>query len=120
MVGVARGRRDARIGQSGQPRRHTGEDAKRNAGGGQSQSLLTSASEDERVSTLQTEHPSALARELDQPLGDVTLDGGRSATTLSGEFEHNLRPGEPQDRVVNKRIVYNDVCLAKRVHHLEG
>ena len=41
------------------------------------------------------------------------------ATTLSGEFEHDLRPGEPQDRVVDKRIVYNDVCLAKRVHHME-
>ncbi len=120
VVGIAGGRRDIGIGQSGDARGHAGDDAERDAGGDEAHGLLAAAAEHERIAALQAQHPQALARQFDQPLGDVPLAGRGLAAALAGKFPDHVRPGEAKHRLIDQRVVQDHLRLAERVDRMQG
>ena len=62
----------------------------------------------------------AFAGQLDQPFGNVALAGRRSAAALPGKFQRSLRPGQPQNRLMNQGVVKDDIGLAQSIDRMEG
>ena len=86
---------------------------------GQGQRLLAAAPEHEGIAPLQPQHPAAVPRQLDQPLGDVALFRGRHAAALAGELP--LGPGarEVEDASLDQGVVDDHVGAAQRVHGVQ-
>ena len=119
VVGVARGCRDCRIGEAAEPGRDAGHDAERHAGPHQGQRLLAAAAEHEGVAALEAQHALALAREFDQPFGDVALAWRRHAAPLARELARRVRIGEAHHLVADQRVVDDAVGLAQSVQRVQ-
>lgn len=119
MVRPAHGRRDAVDSKRGEAARDTGDDAKRNAGIRESQSLLAAATEDEGIAAFEPQHPLALAGELDQTLADVPLSRGGFASALAGEFQRGPVAGKRQYGRVDEGVVDDGIGRREGVHRMD-
>jgi hypothetical protein len=100
VVDLAMRDRNAGIGKSADTGSDTRHDAERDAVLDQRQGLFAATAEDKGIAALQPQHALALARQLDQPQGNITLFGRRLAAALSGKFEDSSRllPGSGNQR----------------------
>ncbi len=95
-----------------------GDDAKRNAGGGERQRLLPAAAEDQRIAALQPQHAQAVGAKRDQALVDAQL----RRLHASGALAHLLQPmrGQRQDVGRDQRVVQHHVGHRQRVRGVQG
>jgi hypothetical protein len=115
VVGIAIRRRDAGIGEAADPRGDAGDDAEGNAGGGERQRLLAAAAEDEGIAALEAQHPFALSRQPNEPLGDVGLLLRGFSAALSGVFERGAGRGKAEDTLVHQGVVDDRVRPPQRM-----
>ncbi len=81
--------RNAGIGKPADTCRDARYDAERDAVLDQRQGFLATTPEDEGIATLQPQHPLPLAREFDQPQGNIPLLRRRLATTLARKLQNH-------------------------------
>ena len=67
------------------------------------------APEDERIAALQPQHALAFARQRNQRARNIALLAGAFAGALAGIDELRARPRQLQQRLVDQRVVENDV-----------
>ncbi len=102
--------RDAGHGRGGHHRRDARHDLEVDAGAGERERFLATASEDERVAALQAHHPPAVEAELDQQGIDQLLRDGR-AGALADVDQLGLGVRQGEDARADERVVDDDLGL---------
>jgi len=83
------------------------------------QRLLTSPAEHEGIAALETENAKPLARQPDEPRGDVALPRARLAAALACIFKFRMRIGEAEHGFIDQRVINDDIGLAEGVERME-
>src|SRR5262245_17945282 len=119
VICLARRRRDAGEGRSGEPRRETWHDTEWDAGPGESPRLLAAAPEYERVAALEPQDALAALGLPDDELVDVALVRRGLSAALARVMERGGRPGKPQNAGVDERVMDHDLGGGERMdgHH---
>ncbi len=119
-IGVARGGRNAGIGQPADAGRDTGHDAKGHAIFHQRLGLLGAASEHEGIAALQAQHPLAFFGQIHQPARNVGLRGRGFAPALAGMFEKGAVARHIENPPVHQRVIDHDVGRAQSMQRQQG
>ena len=119
LIDAAQRRGDRGDGQRREAGGHAGDDAERDAGLGQRQSLLAAAPEHARVAALEAKHAMAQARQRNEAVGDARLRRRWLAAALAGKFERGAGIGERQHARIDEGVMDDDVRRGETGKRLE-
>jgi hypothetical protein len=119
LIDAANGRGDRGHGQRREAGGYARDDAERDAGLGQSQSLLSTAAEHARIAALKAKHAMARARERNEAVRDARLRRRGLAAALPSKFEGGTGIGQRQHARIDEGVVDDDIGLGETGKRLE-